>query len=94
MASAHKTLSEAYPERFVLGLGVSHIPLVERLRGHAYEKPVAKMRSYLDAMDSAPYNSVSPKSSHRVLAALGPKMVELAGIEPASASLLRAVLHV
>ena len=79
MASAHKTLSEAYPERFVLGLGVSHIPLVERLRGHAYEKPVAKMRSYLDAMDSAPYNSVAPKSSYRVLAALGPKMVELAG---------------
>ncbi len=42
-ASGQKTLSEAYPDRFVLGLGVSHIPLVESLRGHAYEKPVAKM---------------------------------------------------
>ena len=78
MASAQKTLSEAYPDRFVLGLGVSHIPLVERLRGHAYEKPVAKMSGYLDAMDAAPYNSVRPQQMYRVLAALGPKMLELA----------------
>lgn len=79
MASAQKTLSEAYPDRFVLGLGVSHIPFVERLRGHAYENPVAKMTNYLDTMDGAPYNSVPPKSMYRVLAALGPKMLELAG---------------
>ncbi len=78
-ASAQKTLSEAYPDRFVLGLGVSHIPLVESLRGHAYEKPVAKMSAYLDAMDKAPYNSVAPASMYRVLAALGPKMLELSG---------------
>jgi probable F420-dependent oxidoreductase len=77
MASAQKTLTEAYPERFLLGLGVSHVPLVERLRGHAYEKPVAKMGEYLDAMDKAPYNSVRPVTMHRVLAALGPKMLEL-----------------
>jgi probable F420-dependent oxidoreductase len=77
-AAAQKTLSEAYPDRFVLGLGVSHIPLVEGLRGHAYEKPVAKMSGYLDAMDQAPYQSVAPKSTCRVLAALGPKMLELA----------------
>lgn len=79
MAAAHKTLSEAYPERFVLGLGVSHIPLVQQLRGHAYEKPIVKMREYLDAMDSVPYGSVAPESTYRVLAALGPKMLELAG---------------
>ena len=78
MASAQKTLSEAYPERFLLGLGVSHIPLVEQLRGHAYEKPVAKMSGYLDAMDKAPYTSAAPLSTYRVLAALGPKMLELA----------------
>ena len=78
MASAQKTLTEAYPERFLLGLGVSHVPLVERLRGHAYEKPVAKMSEYLEAMDKAPYNSVRPVTMHRVLAALGPKMLELA----------------
>ncbi len=77
MASAQKTLSEAYPERFLLGLGVSHIPLVQQQRGHTYEKPVAKMREYLNAMDNAAYQSVAPDSLHRVLAALGPKMLEL-----------------
>lgn len=76
-ANAQRTLSEAYPNRFVLGLGVSHIPLVERLRGHEYQKPVAKMSGYLDAMDQAPYNSVMPQAMCRVLAALGPKMLEL-----------------
>src|SRR5215831_2787687 len=52
MASAQKTLAEAYRDRFVLGLGVSHAPLVEQLRGQQYDqKPVARMRAYLDAMD-------------------------------------------
>ncbi len=80
MASGQKTLAEAYPNRFLLGLGVSHVPLVEMLRGHRYEKPVATMRAYLDAMDKAPYNSVPPATKPaRVLAALGPKMLELSG---------------
>jgi len=78
MAHAQKTLSEAYPERFVLGLGVSHLPLVEQLRGHTYESPVPKMSSYLDGMDKAPFKSVTPQSTYRVLAALGPKMLQLA----------------
>jgi len=79
MASGQKTLAEAYPDRFVLGLGVSHVPLVEQLRGHQYDKPVPRMRAYLDAMDQAPYNSVAPTSKPmRVLAALRPKMLELA----------------
>src|ERR1043165_3212762 len=78
MASGQKTLTEAYPDRFVLGLGVSHVPLVEQLRGHEYEKPVPRMRAYLDAMDQAPYRSVPPRSKPvRVLAALRPKMLEL-----------------
>lgn len=80
MAAGQKTLAEAYPNRFLLGLGVSHIPLVEQLRGHRYEKPVATMRAYLEAMDRAPYNSVPPAGKPaRVLAALGPKMLELSG---------------
>jgi probable F420-dependent oxidoreductase len=79
MAAGQKTLAEAYPNRFLLGLGVSHIPLVE-LRGHQYEKPVATMRAYLDGMDQAPYGSVPPASKPaRILAALGPKMVALSG---------------
>jgi probable F420-dependent oxidoreductase len=80
MACGQKTLAEAYPNRFLLGLGVSHIPLVEQLRGHRYEKPVATMREYLDAMGKAPYASVPPPTKPPlVLAALGPKMLELSG---------------
>jgi probable F420-dependent oxidoreductase len=79
MAAAQKTLAEAYPNRFLLGLGVSHIPLVEELRGHRYDKPVATMRRYLDAMDQADYRAASPGiKPHRVLAALGPQMLRLA----------------
>ena len=79
MAAAQKTLAEAYPARFLLGLGVSHIPLVEQIRGHSYGKPVAVMRAYLDGMDRAPYRAVPPSVSPiRVLAALGPKMLQLA----------------
>jgi probable F420-dependent oxidoreductase len=78
MAAAQKTLFEAYPDRFLLGLGVSHIPLVETVRGHRYDKPVPAMRAYLDAMDQAPYQAVPPASKPpRVLAALGPKMLQL-----------------
>jgi probable F420-dependent oxidoreductase len=77
MANGQKTLAEAYPGRFLLGLGVSHIPLVET-RGHQYEKPVATMRAYLDAMDRAPYRSVPPATQPpKVLAALGPQMLKL-----------------
>jgi probable F420-dependent oxidoreductase len=80
MAAGQKTLAEAYPNRFLLGLGVSHVPLVEQLRGHRYAKPVAAMRAYLDAMDRSPYQSVAPPTQPpRVLAALGPKMLQLAG---------------
>ncbi len=54
MSAGHKTLTSAFPDRFLLGIGVSHQPAVDGLRGHRYEKPVATMRAYLDAMDSAP----------------------------------------
>ncbi|MER7984623.1 LLM class F420-dependent oxidoreductase [Streptomyces noursei] len=72
------TLAEAHDGRFLLGLGASHAPLVQ-LRGHAYAKPLAAMRDYLDALDSAPYEGPLPDPAPaRVLAALGPKMLELA----------------
>lgn len=78
-AAASWTLQTAYPGRFVLGLGVSHVPLVERLRGHDYGKPLTAMRSYLAAMDAAPYAEAGEEQpAPRVLAALGPKMLELA----------------
>src|SRR4030095_9100179 len=70
---------EAYPGRLLLGLGVSHIPLVEQIRGHSYGKPLASMRTYLDGMDRAPYRAVPPSVKLvRVLAALGPGMLRLA----------------
>ena len=79
MAAGQKTLAEAYSGRFLLGLGVSHIPLVEQIRGHSYGKPVASMRTYLDGMDQAPYRAVPPSVNPiRVLAALGPQMLRLA----------------
>lgn len=76
--NAARTLNAAYADRFVLGLGVSHRPLVERLRGHVYDAPVHAMREYLDAMDAAPmYAAETGHPYARVLAALGPKMLEL-----------------
>jgi probable F420-dependent oxidoreductase len=79
MAAGQKTLAEAYPGRFLLGLGVSHRPNVEQVRGHVYGKPVATMRAYLEAMSKAPYQSVEPSvKPQTVLAALGPKMLQLA----------------
>jgi probable F420-dependent oxidoreductase len=79
MAAAQKTLAEAYPERFLLGMGVSHAPLVAGMRGHDYDKPLSYLRSYLDAMDSAPFMAASPSvPPPRVIAALHPKSLLLA----------------
>jgi len=65
--------------RFVLGLGVSHVPLVKDARGHDYRRPVATMRGYLDAMDQIHIQPALDERSPTILAALGPKMIELAG---------------
>jgi probable F420-dependent oxidoreductase len=79
MAAGQRSLCEAFPGRFLLGLGVSHQPMVDHLRGQHYEKPYTKMRTYLDAMDGALYMAAPPSEEPgRVLAALGPKMLELA----------------
>ncbi|MFN8559618.1 MAG: TIGR03620 family F420-dependent LLM class oxidoreductase [Dehalococcoidia bacterium] len=86
MAAAQKTLTEAYPDRFLLGIGVSHRPMVEEVRGHRYARPLETMRAYLDAMDAAPYRAVPPPvPPRRVLAALGPKMLALAAARAAGA---------
>ena len=78
-AGAMKGLTEAFPERALFGLGVSHKSLVEDLRGHRYEKPLQAMARFLDAVDNAPYTAERPSTPvRRVLAALGPKMLELA----------------
>jgi probable F420-dependent oxidoreductase len=85
-AAAQRTLAEAYPDRFLLGLGVSHQPLVEGLRGHRYERPLSYMRTYLDAMDKAVVVSAEPRVPPlRVIGALHPKMLALAAERAAGA---------
>ncbi len=78
MANGWRMLTDAYPDRFVLGLGVSHEGSVGR-RGGRYERPYTKMRAYLDAMDRAASSAPEPEAEpRRMLAALGPRMLELA----------------
>jgi probable F420-dependent oxidoreductase len=85
MQNGARTLADAFPGRFILGLGVSHEPAVKR-RGGLYEKPLAHMREYLDAMDKARYAGGEPAPAvPRVLAALGPKMLRLAAERTAGA---------
>ncbi len=80
------TLAKLSGGRFLLGLGVSHVPLVEEARGHQYRPPVATMRAYLEAMDSALYLAAPPPVEPvRVLAALGPRMLALAAEKAAGA---------
>ncbi len=82
MMAGHMTLAEAFGDRFLLGIGVSHASLME-IRGVPYTKPLSQLRAYLDEMDRAAaeqYRAVPPTSSTRVLAALGPKMLELARV--------------
>ena len=75
MANGARALIDAYPDRFLLGLGVSHAPTV-KTRGQSYARPLEYMRRYLDAMDAAPYTGPKVETS-RVLAALGPQMLRL-----------------
>jgi probable F420-dependent oxidoreductase len=78
LAQAEKALNEAFPGRFVLGLGVGSKHFTEA-RGKRWESPIATMRDYLHAMDAAPFTGVEPAAPpRRVLAALGPRMLELA----------------
>jgi probable F420-dependent oxidoreductase len=75
MANGARALTDAYPDRFLLGIGVSHAPIV-KTRGRTYARPLQHMRSYLDAMDAAPYTGPKVETA-RVLAALGPQMLRL-----------------
>jgi probable F420-dependent oxidoreductase len=77
-SNATKTLNEAYDGRFLLGLGVSHHTITEWVRKHDYSKPYTRMREYLERMDKSLFKGVEPaEPPSRVLAALGPKMLEL-----------------
>ncbi len=78
MANGQRALAEQSGGRFLLGLGVSHVPAVEGVRGHVYGKPVTTMRNYLDAMAASPYAAPEPdEKPPTILAALGPRMMAL-----------------
>jgi probable F420-dependent oxidoreductase len=78
MMNGGRALAEAWPNRFMLAVGVSHGRLVDA-RGHHYERPLTAMRAYLDEMAKAPYRAPEPNPAPPiVLGALGPKMLQLA----------------
>ncbi len=78
MAAGQKTLAEAFPGRFLLGMGVSHGHLVAGVRKHDWSKPYSYMVEYLEKMDKALFMAVGPSEDPgRLLAALGPKMLKL-----------------
>ncbi|MET0546789.1 MAG: TIGR03620 family F420-dependent LLM class oxidoreductase [Caulobacterales bacterium] len=79
MQQAQYGLNEQSSGRFLLGMGVSHAPIVSGMRGHNYGKPIAAMRDYLTMMRNAQYGAPPPAEKPlTVIAALGPKMLELA----------------
>ena len=81
-AAAQNTLAEQSGGRFLLGMGVSHKPLVEGVSGLEYGPPVPTMRTYLEKMAASPYTAIAPdEAPPTVIAALGPKMLELAATQ-------------
>ncbi|MXZ53883.1 MAG: TIGR03620 family F420-dependent LLM class oxidoreductase [Acidimicrobiaceae bacterium] len=85
-ANVQRTLQEAFPGRFLLGLGVSHAHLVQDLRKHDYSRPFSYMREYLARMGEAPFLAHGPQDlGEIVLAALGPRMLQLSAEATAGA---------
>ena len=86
MANAQRTVEEAFPGRFLLGLGVSHQNLVQDLRKHEYSRPLSHMRDYLARMGESLFIAHGPQElPEMVLAALGPRMLELSAEATAGA---------
>lgn len=74
VAARYATLTDTHGERFLLGIGVSHAPLIDSKEPGLYRKPLAATKKFLDGIDSSPQ---PVPTANRVLAALGPKMLEL-----------------
>ncbi|OBB71615.1 LLM class F420-dependent oxidoreductase [Mycobacterium sp. 852014-52144_SCH5372336] len=74
VAARYASLTDSHGERFLLGIGVSHAPLIDSKEPGLYRKPLAATRKYLDDIDATPQ---PVPVANRVLAALGPKMLEL-----------------
>ncbi len=74
-AAEHARMTAKYGDRFLVGLGVSHSLLIDKAEPGRYSKPLQRMTDYLDGLDEA---NVPLKPQDRLLAALGPRMLELA----------------
>lgn len=74
-AAGHAAITAAHPNRFLLGVGISHAPLVDAAEPGRYQKPIAKTIEFLDALDA---QSPAVPRDELALAALGPRMLELA----------------
>lgn len=86
MVQGANTVAEMTGGRMTLGVGVSSPVIVNKIRGIEYGKPLPFLRTYLDAMEEARYTAVAPAEPVPVvLAALGPKMLELAAERSAGA---------
>lgn len=75
VADSYASLTAEHGNRFLLGIGVSHAPLIDSREPGRYRKPLAATASFLDALDAA---QQPVPVDRRVLAALGPKMLALA----------------
>jgi probable F420-dependent oxidoreductase len=77
---AAQTLAEATAGRFVLGLGVSHPHMTTRLHGQAFDRPVSRMRAYLEAYGAAVYRGpgAGDDPPSVLVAALRERMIDLA----------------
>lgn len=74
VAARYASLTEKHGERFLLGIGCSHAPLIDSKEPGRYRKPLAATRAFLDVLDAT---EQPVPVENRVLAALGPKMLEL-----------------
>jgi probable F420-dependent oxidoreductase len=75
VAASYARLTAAHGDRFLLGIGVSHAPLIDAGEPGRYRKPLAATAAFLDGIDAT---DQPVPVDHRVLAALGPKMLSLA----------------
>jgi probable F420-dependent oxidoreductase len=75
LAAEHARLQADYGHRFLLGLGISNSEAAQRIGGRDSFRPIAEMSAYLDALDTA---QPSVDGADRILAAMGPQMVDLA----------------
>ena len=75
-AAGHAALSAQHGPRFLCGIGISHQIFVDMVKApDTYRHPVETMAAYLDGLDAA---EAPLRNENRMLAALGPKMLELA----------------